>query len=178
MGSLKRLLAAVFLGLSGLVLVPPPAFACSCVESSVQEHLSHSDVVVTGTIDDVTGSLSLVDTGSKTYRFHVEAVHKGEVPEWIDVETGGPCGIDYDLPTRTVFFLARAGGDFDAGLCGGSGNYAPAEVAAVAGPGTPPRPGGPGPHPVLAEYAGVAGVGGGGALVLLTAFLWLRMRKD
>ena len=76
-----------------------------------------------------------------------------------------------------MFFLDETDDGWDAGLCGGTGDFSPDEVAAVAGQGVAPEAGGPGPHPVLAEYAGIAGVGAGGSLALLSALLWLRMRK-
>jgi len=174
---MRRLLAVLLLCLSSVVLWSPPAYACSCVEASLAEHFDGSDIVVAGTVDHVAEPLLTMQPGEQTTRFHVDRVYKGSAQEWIDVDTGGPCGFDYSIDPETVFFVDESGGELNAGICGGTGSFSAAEVATAYGPGVAPAPGGPGPHALGAEFALLAGIGAGGSLAVLAGFLWLRLRR-
>lgn len=172
---MRRLLFVLVLAASSLLLVPPPAFACSCVEAPLQDHLD-ADVIVAGIVDATTEPL-LATQGERTMRVHVDRVYQGTAEEWLDVDTGGPCGFDYPLEGREVLFMTEDGDDLSVSLCGGTDQFSAAEVEALLGAGTEPEPGGPGPYADLSEYAGLAAAGAGASLVALAGALWLRLRR-
>lgn len=167
MTAVVRLLAAVALATTSLLVFGAgPAQACRCVPATVAQQLERADHVFTGVVrersDDGTGPVS--------YDVAVQAVHKGEVHERVQVvspRSSASCGVT-DLPEGDplVFFAsaddptAARGSGPSAGpvavvhtlLCDGTGPATPELAAAVtAGTGQPrapaPAPSGPSPDP-------------------------------
>ncbi len=157
---LFRLLSALGLALSFLVLSPTQAFACSCVLSTTEEHVDRADVVVRGTIEDST------PTDPVTYTVSVAETYEGDATGTLEVlstASGASCGLEnVRLGASYVVFAEDDGGRLWASLCGGTAPATPAllaEVEAATGPGaaTPAPSGVP-----TAAPAGQAGATGGG----------------
>jgi hypothetical protein len=126
---LSRLLAALGLALSYLVLSPTQAFACSCALSTTDEFVDLADVVVRGTIDDSTVSDPV------TYTVSVAETYKGEAAGTLEVlsaASGASCGLEHvRLGESYVVFAEDDGGRLWASLCGGTAPATPALVAEV-----------------------------------------------
>jgi hypothetical protein len=182
-----RLLLAVGLAASMLVIAPAQAFACSCVVSSLGEQAQRADTVVEGYIGDST------ETGTTvSYDVTVDGSYKGELSPHLTVTTGkqsASCGLG-GLATdeKYLLLLNRSGGGYDADACGGTARWTAkdaAEIADVLGPArvlkaAPPPQVSPARDSVVPRTAAATGsqklrngIVGGGVLALLvgaTAF--------
>jgi hypothetical protein len=76
-----RLVAALVLAGSGVVLGQLPAHACSCVAGTTQTHTKAADEVFTGTITEVTSARKPGGRrgATMTYDVKVERVYKGDL---------------------------------------------------------------------------------------------------
>jgi hypothetical protein len=208
---IRALLATLCAALSLVVVTAGPSFACSCVMNGTAQHVEGAEVVVTGTVTEITPPpqrrvMSSMDPA--TYTVEVEDVHKGDAGETIAVlspNSGASCGLEgIEEGRRYIVFASHRsmeGGDEDhlwANLCGGTAPATPdlvAEVeAATETPRSPDagdtaygsdleitydeRPTGAGPEETEGAFlAAPVAMGAGGALVLLTGVLWLRLRR-
>lgn len=133
------------------------AYACSCLQLSVEESVQAADVVAIGTVvsvyeDQTTeglGSGRLIDMDGLV---RVSTYYKGSGPHEIAVDDppdSGTCGVitERDIGQEIILFLWLDAGEYLTHLCSGShfiyGNddlraAALAEIEAVTGPGQPP----------------------------------------
>ncbi|MGD9958661.1 hypothetical protein [Nocardioides sp.] len=187
---MRRLLVALLLALSGVVLGQLPAHACSCVVQTPVDQMKHANDVFVGTVT----SKARVAAGV-TYVVAVERVYKGSVSNPAKVTTGADsasCGVDNLVADRRYVFMGAASGDaIEINLCGGT---APAttrkldQVTALFGAGKAPAAA-PDPDPVSAtitrvddtkpvSFARLAAPGGALLIVgLLGLFLLRRMSR-
>lgn len=199
MRPLRILLAALVAALTTVVVTAGPSFACSCASAGPADFVERAEVVVTGTVTQVTpppqkGVISSADP--TTYVFDVDQVYKGESGTTLEVlspQYGASCGLEnVEVGERYVVFASHQsleGKDDDhlwANLCGGTDRATPEYVAAVedvTGPGQPMDDGtvtGGGSGGVagddLAAWALPIGLAAGASLLLLTGSLWVRQR--
>lgn len=157
-----RLLVSLGLALAWLVLVPSWAYACSCAQSGVADHVERADVVVRGVVEDrqeARGGRVRSSADPVTYTVSVAETLKGETDASLDVmsvASGASCGLEnIRLGEEYLVFASRDahlgwGGTDEralwANLCGGTAPATPELVAAVtaatagAGPGPSDRP--------------------------------------
>ena len=142
------------------------AYACSCIETTVEERVENADVVAIGTVvslyeDETTEDGIFVDMDGVV---KVRAYYKGSGPSEIAVDDPadeGVCGIigDDSVGREAVLFLELSDGKYLTHLCAGSqiiygdedflaGTIA--EIEAVTGPGQPPD--GSPPHDEPTEH--------------------------
>ncbi|MGB0102485.1 MAG: hypothetical protein WBP61_19560 [Nocardioides sp.] len=129
MATLRLLLAGLIAALGLVALSAAPSHACSCAMGGPKDYVRWSDVVFTGTLDEIVesppdpdGTVSSVDP--TTYRFDVDRVLEGEVGATADVTSarfGASCGLEgMRVGTPYVVFAAVDGGRLQASLCGGT----------------------------------------------------------
>lgn len=150
---IRALLAALFAALSLVVVTASPSFACSCIMNGIEQHVEGAEVVVTGTVTEITPPpqrrvMSSMDPA--TYTVEVEDVHKGDVGETIAVlspNSGASCGLEgIEEGGRYVVFASHQSmGSRDpdqwwANLCGGTAPATPDLVADVEAATGTPRP--------------------------------------
>lgn len=131
------------------------AYACSCIQTTVEERVQSADVVAIGTVvsvfedptDNPGGGMTLRDMDGVV---SVSAYYKGSGPSEIAVDDPpSTCGVisERDIGQEIVLFLWIDAGEYLTHLCSGShfihGNQdlraeAIAEIEAVTGPGVPP----------------------------------------
>nr|AUF80927.1 hypothetical protein S36_0540 [uncultured bacterium]AUF80948.1 hypothetical protein S37_0561 [uncultured bacterium] len=142
------------------------AYACSCIETTVEERVQSADVVAIGTVvslyeDETTEDGIFVDIDGVV---RVSAYYKGSGPSEIAVDDPaheGVCGIigDDSVGREAVLFLELSDGEYLTHLCAGSqiihgdedvlaGTIA--AIEAVTGPGQPPD--GSPPHDEPTEH--------------------------
>lgn len=160
--AVRRLLAAVLLACSGVVLAQAPAHACKCATQSVEQDLERADQVFTGLLVD-RRTEELGDRGRRVTVFTVQAdtLFKGDLAR-AEVEVTSrvdSCGLNrLPVDRRYLWFVSASGGDLSADQCGGT---APAtdrltgEVVDLVGEGTPIA--GPAPEGAEVEFTEVAG---------------------
>lgn len=174
MGVLRALLVLV-LPTCLLVLVAPPAAACSCVGGDTGEHLGWADTAFAGTLTAIVPAPDRLVVSSNdpvAYEFEVETVYAGEAHETTSVRSarfGASCGLEGMAIGREYVVFAvhqdHEGEPTDwlwANLCGGT---APAsdrllhDVERAAGPGRAPHPGeSPGPQSLVDRLLTLGGV--------------------
>ncbi|HLL61722.1 MAG TPA: hypothetical protein VK401_01645 [Propionibacteriaceae bacterium] len=126
---------AVLLALTALWATPPPAYACSCVGASEEQHAASADVIFTGTV-----AADAVDQRSRTrtLTFTVDRVYKGQASSTQLVTTsssGASCGLEISGRGPFLVFADQQGSGLTADLCGGTrAGAAPASL----GPGQAP----------------------------------------
>lgn len=133
------------------VLVGPsarPAHACSCAPASDLGSYRSADVVFTGAAvghRDPRAGERLVSTADRLFwRFEVESVDKGRVPEVVEVATardGGACGYGFREGRRYQVFARSAEDRLQTGLCDDTRDLSAGEVAFHQGTPGPPRSG-------------------------------------
>jgi nucleoid-associated protein YgaU len=146
-----RLLAVAVAAGIGVLGLPAPAQACTCAPLTLDEQAEMADAVFTGTLLNVR---RLATTRSDTdqsvprqlsYRVGVDRVYKGVLtqPEVAVVTEAfsAACGLGR-LPVDRdyAFFVAAAGSDLNANLCGGTTRATDrvvARVEAALGEGSP-----------------------------------------
>ncbi len=195
MTQIRLLLAALVGALAVVVLAPGPAFACSCVQASLAEHVDDADVVVVATVDGVDRpGLLAFSADQARYALTVEQALKGEVSVRTEVHSavsGASCGLEgVEEGGRYVVFAHReASGTLSASLCGGT-RPVTSEVLAE----TTAAAGGAGElfdaspyestltmtfdEPLAAGLAAPLAVLAGAALLLITGGLWLRLVRS
>lgn len=111
----------IFIVMSATVILPAqPSWACSCVQSTPNEHAARADVIFTGTATDPGSRAGLTYWTS----FDVEVAYKGALGPTAAVETAsgsaGDCGIVFQEGERyTVFARAQEDG-LDTNICMGT----------------------------------------------------------
>ncbi len=143
-------------------------YACSCIETTVEERVQSSDVVAVGTVLSVyedqtagSGDGMFADVDGLV---RVSTYYKGSGPSEIAVDdppSGGTCGVigSDSVGPEAVLFLELSGGEYGTSLCAGTQFYGDdgvsaqviAGIEAVTGPGVAPE--GPPPQDEPAEHA-------------------------
>lgn len=140
---MRRLLLALFLACSGIVLLQPTeAFACSCIDEGPRKLADRADVVLLGTLSDIVRPQDAAE--DTTYTVEAARLYKGpDVARTIEVasaSSSAACGLSgMTVDEDYVFFLQEANGGYRADLCGGTGPAAGTlvdRVETVLGPGT------------------------------------------
>lgn len=134
----RRLLIALMLAFSGVVLTQLPAHACTCVLRPLDSQVKRADLVFSGVLVDTTEGKK-----SRTYDVKADAVFKGmlttsDVQVVTDASGCGLTGLKSDKPY--AFFVVDEGGDLVADQCGGTARAADkliGKVESVTGPGKP-----------------------------------------
>ena len=157
----RRLLIALVLACSGVVLAQMPAHACKCADSSVQRDANRADVVFSGVVVDRTqGTLGERDREATVYEIEADTLYKGDLlrPQ-VEVSSRiNSCGLQ-NLTTdrRYVFFVVEEGPDLTADTCGGTARATgklETKVVSLLGEGDDLRPK-PDPEPVVVEFTRV-----------------------
>lgn len=155
MTSLHRL--AVFLGAMalaapiGITATAEPAGACSCLALTDAQAYSRSDAVFTGRLVDVKEPAAVRSSlDPATWVFSASRVYKGTVTRRQEVVTaisGASCGLEVAGPGKLLVFAVDgrgglaakpAGGQYSAGLCGGTRPLSERPVPASFGRGNRP----------------------------------------
>lgn len=115
---MRKLLLAVVAVLMGvpLLLIGPPAFACSCAEPAMGRMLADSDAAFLGRVAESDGTVLGHEV---VLRVDVKRVYQGTVRASTEVVTDsdeGACGFD---PPKgdVIFFASYDEGDLTANLC-------------------------------------------------------------
>ncbi len=133
------------------------AYACSCIETTLEERVQSADVVAIGTVvslyEDETidglGGGMLVDTDGV---FAIDTYYKGSGPSEIAVDDppdGGTCGFvsGDSIGQEAVLFLELRDGEYLTHLCAGTRIFYSTDdvlagtiagIEAITGPGVPP----------------------------------------
>lgn len=183
---MRRMLVALLLALSGVLLTQMPAHACTCVESDTAGHIKNATTVLLGTVTS-----SRKQGKTLTYVIQVERVYKGVAATSVTLRTPatkGACALD-DLVAdrRYVFFGTQQGDVVEVNSCGGTAAASArllTSVTRVLGAGTSPESSSDS-GPVTATFTRVDGTAPttfprlaapGGALVIigLLGLLFLR----
>ncbi len=167
------------------------AYACSCIETTVEQRVQSADVVAIGTVVSVYEDQETVDSGDGEIGisdtdgvFAVNTYYKGTGPAEIAVDDppdGGTCGfVSSDSVGReAVLFLELSDGEYLTHLCVGSGFISGDEdfraemiagIEAVTGPGRAPEGPPPQASPPQEDLDGDHTVSTPWAVVLPIAF--------
>lgn len=161
--SAGRLLAALLLAGSGVVLGQSPAHACSCVTSTTEDHIRTADAVFVGSVDGVAAR----DQRRISYDVTVERVYKGDVTTSTVRVRSNPepalCGLGSLRTDRRYLFFGAAAANTNAVAVNSCSGTAPASTSLVRqverirgegdDPTAPPVP----PEPEQATFTRVAG---------------------
>lgn len=114
----RRLLVALLLAFSGVVLTQMPAHACRCATQSLDKDAARADVVFSGVLADASSGKqrTVLDVRADT-------LYKGDLTmsEVEVVSDAGSCTLtDLKADTSYVFFVVEDGGDLVADQCGGT----------------------------------------------------------
>ncbi|HEY3016857.1 MAG TPA: hypothetical protein VGJ41_17210 [Nocardioides sp.] len=139
---MRRMLAALLLALTGVVLTQMPAHACTCVRSNTETHIKNASAIFVGTVTAVHKK-----KGAKTltYDVDVEKIFKGTVSDPVTLQSPtnvDKCALDDLLADhRYLIFGTAQGGLVEVNSCGGSEPLSPTllqQVVKVLGNGTIP----------------------------------------
>jgi hypothetical protein len=116
---MRRLLVALLLALSGVVLTQMPAHACSCVQNDTAGHIRNATTDLLGTV---------VSSGKQdrttTYVVKVERVYKGVAATSVTLRspvTKAACALDNPIADRRYIFFGTQQGDVvEVNSCGGT----------------------------------------------------------
>jgi hypothetical protein len=155
---MRRLLVALLLALSGVVLTQLPAHACSCVVSGTPTQIKNATTVLLGQV------VSSSRTGkSLTYVVQVERVYKGVASTSVTLRspsTRAACGVtNLVADRRYVIFGTQQGDVVEVNSCGGTSPMTSKLVSAVTGilgAGTDPQSS-PDDQPTTATFTPVDG---------------------
>ena len=128
---LRRLLIALALACSGLVLTGVPAQACTCKDGdSVDQQARRADVVFTGVLRSQERRAK-----EQVYTLDVERIYQGrvaETPVEVASAAGTSCGLGrLEVERAYVVFATRGGARLESEQCTGTGRATPALVADV-----------------------------------------------
>jgi hypothetical protein len=184
---MRRLLVALLLALSGVVLGQLPAHACSCVAQTTQAQLKRATDVFAGMVTSQAKASNVI-----TYEVTVERVYKGEVTSPVAVRTAGDpaaCGLGSLVADKRYVFMGAVQGEMvEINSCGGTALATTKlnnTVSAALGAGTAPTPT-PEPTPPTASITRVDQAtptkfsrlaAPGGALVLVGLFGLFLLRR-
>ena len=137
------------------------AYACSCVESTIEQRVQHADVVAIGTAVSLLEDPETVDTRDGVTEvpdtdavFLIAEYYKGTGAAEIavnDPPSGGTCGFidENSVGQEAVLFLVAGSGEYGTNICAGSNFLFDDEalratlissIESVTGPGRPPAP--------------------------------------
>lgn len=188
--SLRRLLLALALACSGLLLTQLPAQACTCApDASVRSQARDADVVFSGVLIDQAASRK-----RDTYTLDVDRIYQGRVegtPVAVVSSARSTCGLGRLKAERAyIVFADSTSARLESQKCTGTGRATRAYVAdieRVLGPGTAiPKPPPSGQDPPKPEYTRVEDAAPpeftrlaapGGAVVLLGLLGLILFRK-
>lgn len=188
-GVVTRVLSAFALtvGATGIIGFAgvAPACACSCVQRSPTELAAGADAVFTGTVRTVRGpGLFAGPEDRAVATIDVDAVHKGDVAERVDVAAvpaEASCGVEFQAGERYIVYATTesAVAPYHTGFCTGTERLtAETGVGGVAaGPVTSPRAGAELASRAESRWALGAGLLVAAMLVGLPAALALRARR-
>ena len=154
--SLRRLLLALALACSGLVLTSTAAHACTCdPDASLRSQARKADVVFRGVLVEQTNGRR-----RDSYTLDVERIYQGRVADSpVDVVSTArnACGLGrLKLESAYLVFASQSSARLASAQCTGTGRATPAYVAdveRVLGPGSAiPKPPPPGQEPPAPEY--------------------------
>lgn len=127
---LRRLLIALALACSGLVLTGVPAQACTCEDESVSQQARQADVVFSGVLRSQERR-----AGEHVYSLDVDRIYHGrvvETPVEVASSTSTSCGLGrLEVDRSYVVFASRVGSSFESAQCTGTGRATPSYVADV-----------------------------------------------
>lgn len=189
-----RLLLVLVGAFAALVLIPPPAFACSCVGGTDADFYKRADAVVAGIVTDkeMPSKGPVMSSGDAvTYSVDVAGVYKGApvaTVQFTSAGSGASCGLEgVEAGREYVVFLAGQSGSYTANLCGGT---RPADLTAlpsIAGhtfvTAAPVETAAPvasddveeeADEVALSDWAVPIALAGGGVLALMAGVLWVR----
>ncbi len=116
---MPRLLVALLLALSGVVLTQMPAHACTCVKNDTPAHIKNATTVLLGKVTS-----SARDGKTLTYDVQVERVYKGAAATSVTLEspsTKRACALDNLVADRRyVVFGTQQGDVVEVNSCGGT----------------------------------------------------------
>lgn len=130
-----RLLLALSVAVGLATLPVQQAYACSCVEQTIEEAAARADAVFSGTVVEQrpvglepVGALAATAPmpgvmGEVVYTFAVDGVAKGDVGENAQVRSGSDgasCGMTFGVSERWLVFTAWDGAMHTTGLCSGN----------------------------------------------------------
>jgi hypothetical protein len=137
-----RLLIALAMAV-GIATVPvQQAFACDCMQTTVEDATAFADAVFAGTVvgqepvgGEPVGALAATAPmpgamGESIYTFAVDGVAKGEVATEAQVLSGGDeasCGMSFGMGERWLVFTTWDGAIHRTGLCNGNMPLGPDE---------------------------------------------------
>jgi hypothetical protein len=163
--TLRRLLAALLIAGSCVLVTALPAQACSCASATTQSHTKSAKAVFTGTVTSVTGAGKVDGQRGATYTQQVEVdrVYKGGISTaTVEVVTDaggsgtGQCGLGGLVPGRSYMFFVQSDGEtWTAAGCGGTApasEHLVTQVVRLLGDGRPPMP----PEPQQAVFTNVS----------------------
>jgi len=139
---MRRMLAALLLALTGVVLTQMPAHACTCVRSDTETHIKNASTIFVGTVTAVHKK-----KGAKTltYDVDVEKIFKGTVTDPVTLQSPTSvekCALDDLLADRSYLIFGTAqGAVVEVNACGGTEPLSPTllqQVVKVLGNGTVP----------------------------------------
>lgn len=157
----RRLLIALVLACSGVVLAQMPAHACKCAASSVQQDAQRADVIFSGVVvDRKQGTLGERDREATVYEIEADTLYKGDLlrPQ-VEVSSRiNSCGLqNLTADRRYLFFVVEEGPDLTADTCSGTAKATgklETKVVSLLGEGDDLRPK-PDPEPVTVEFTRV-----------------------
>jgi len=183
---MRRMVVALLLALSGVVLTQLPAHACSCVVNDTRGDIRNATTVLAGTVTAKTPAANTL-----TYEVRVDRVFKGTAAETVTLRTAAQpaaCGLDnLAVDRRYVVFGTQQGAVVEVNSCGGTAPMASpvtTTVKKVLGAGKAPTPL-PDPAPITAtitrvdqtepaSFQRLAAPGGALVIVGLLGLLFLR----
>lgn len=143
-----RLLIALVLAGSAVVLTQLPAHACKCAAGSTKDDIKRADAVFSGVLlDSSTGRTGERDRRETTYEIEAETVYRGTVKTAdivVTTETDSSCGLgELEADKRYLFFVVEDGAKLTTDQCSGTARASGELVEKVEkalGAGTPLTP--------------------------------------
>jgi hypothetical protein len=119
-----RLLFALVLACTGVVLTQMPAHACRCVQHGVQDHADRADVVFSGVLVDTSpGTSGRKEKRATIYEIDAETLYQGNITtdsvDVVSLDTSCSLG-DLKRDRSYVFFVKEKGAELRADQCGGT----------------------------------------------------------
>ena len=129
---MPRLLVALLLALSGVVLTQMPAHACTCVKNDTPAHIKNATTVLLGKVTS-----SARDAKTLTYGVQVERVYKGTAATSVTLQspsTKQACALDNLVADRRyVVFGTQQGDVVEVNSCGGTAPMTDKLITSVTG---------------------------------------------
>jgi hypothetical protein len=118
---MRRMLAALLLALTGVVLTQMPAHACTCVRSNTETHIKNASAIFIG---KVTAVHKKKGAKTLTYDIDVDKIFKGTVADPVTIQSptsAEKCALDDLLADhRYLVFGTTQGAVIEVNSCGGT----------------------------------------------------------